>query len=698
MAGRLGNETLPRWRMLVTYAVMILISGLYITRLFTLQIIEGESYLLSADENRFSEVNVPAPRGVIYDRNGSILVRNIPAYNVYITPALLPDSPAETNLILEAISRSTGVPLDQQGPPAGFCVPGRGLLQLVEEATTNWPFDPYPVACDIGENVARVLREKQVDMPGVSIDAVSVREYTTGNLTAAIIGYMGPIPEIFSNYYEGLGFDKSRDKIGYAGVEAWYQDILAGTNGRKLVESDVAGQHIREYGTIIQPVPGNSLRLTIDARLQAAAEVAITNQMDFLDRFAGEDRTPLGVVIAIDPRNGEILAMVTLPTYQNNRFARAIPGDYYLQLVDDERGKPLINHAISLEQPPGSTFKMVTATGILNEGVVGPQTAIFDAGKITISNRYFPNDPGKSKDFVCWKRDGHGYVAFTEAIAFSCNVYFYKAGGGFPGEIAGDGLGVERLASYAQALGYGHPLGIDLPGEEDGLIPDRDWKRINLGENWSTGDTYNASTGQGFVLATPLQVLNSVATLANGGKVFWPHLLKEVLDGEGNVVNRIQPCILWDISDGVITPLDEIGRNCPSLDDNDRRRIIGDRLTTPDINVGEWVISLARQGMHLVTTIGTAEGYGTLENISSGGKTGTGEFCDKEARERNLCAPGNWPTHAWYVGFAPFNNPEIAVVSFVYNGGEGAVTSGPVVREVLETYFELKAIDALRAP
>lgn len=693
MNGEPGRTSpIPLWRLWLTYAAAAFIGLAFVARLYQLQILEGETYRQQADENRFTLVNVPAPRGVIYDRNGFQLVRNSPSFNVNITPAFLPDSQAEIEAIYRTISELTGVPVDQEGPPAAPCVPGRGIRQLVEEGASLRPFDPWPVACDVDETVARVLREKAVDMPGVTVEPVPVREYPTGELTAAIIGYLGPIPAALEEFYESQGFVAGRDKIGYAGVEAQYQEILAGRNGEKLVEVDVAGQELREVGTVNQPVPGLSLRLTIDTRLQAAAETALRNRMEFINRFAGETRTPLGVVIAMNPQTGEILAMVSLPTYENNRLARFIPLDYYTQLESDRRGKPLINHAISSEFPPGSTFKLVTAVGALNEGVITAEQRLFDPGKITITNKYFPNDPGKAKDFVCWKRDGHGNVNFVEGIAFSCNVYFYKIGGGYRNEVPGEGLGIERLGLYARALGYGGPLGIDLPGEEDGLIPDPDWKRINLGESWSTGDTYNSVVGQGFVSATPLQILNAVATIANGGRVMWPHLLAEVLDGEGNVVERVEPCVLWDLTDGVITPVDQIGAGCSRVPDSVReaRRAFG----SPDANVDPYVLEKVQEGMRMVVAEGTAAGYADLETIATAGKTGTGEFCDEEAQKKNLCEPGNWPTHAWYAAYAPVDNPEIAVIAFVYNGGEGAVTAGPIVRQVLEAYFTLKSIDA----
>ena len=694
---------IPATRIRITYLIIIVILLVFIGRLFSLQIIQGEAYREIADENRFDEVSLPAQRGVIYDRNDFQLVRNIPEYRIMVTPALLPDSNAEQELIYKRISDLTGVPLDQEGPPAAPCVPGRGVLQLVEEGRTNRPFDAWPIACDVDETIARVLREEQIDLPGVSVIAVPVRDYTTGELTAATIGYLGPIPAGLADYYEEQGFLKERDKIGYAGIEVgflgMYQEILAGQNGLKLVERDVAGQYLRDVGTFTQPIPGNNMRLTIDTRLQAAAETALRNRMDFINRYSGEERTPLGVVIAMNPQTGEILAMVSLPTYENNRFARFIPQDYYQQLEDDTRGSPLTNHAIASEFPPGSTFKMVTAIGALNEEVITPDRTLFDPGKITIENKYFPQDPGKAKDFVCWKTEGHGDVDFVHGIAWSCNVYFYKIGGGYPGEIEDGGLGVTGINKYAPALGYGAPLGIDLPGEEDGLIPDEDWKRINLGENWSTGDTYNTVVGQGFVAATPLQVLTSIATLANGGRVMWPHIVDEILDGEGNIIQSYEPCVLWDIGDDVLTPLEEIGANCPTMPPELRELVQNSRSESPDVLVNPAVIEFAQTGMLMVVTDpdGTAYGRADLDTISSAGKTGTGEFCDKVVYQQGLCKPGEWPTHSWYVAYAPFENPEIAVVAFVYYGGEGAVTSGPIVRQVLEAYFEIKSIDAARA-
>jgi penicillin-binding protein 2 len=674
MSNKTSPEYIDSWRLRATYIVMILLAGIFIFRLYYIQILHGAQYQARAEDNRLITVKIPAPRGVIYDRNDYLLVRNIPTFNITITPALLPDSDAEIQSIYRRLSELTGVPVSKEAPPAARCIPGRGIKQFVEEGDSLAPYEAWPVACDVNEVTARIIREAEEDMPGVNVEILPVRDYTTGILTASFIGYLGPISELNKEYYETLGFVAGRDKVGYSGIEYEYQETLAGRNGSKLVEVDVAGQNLHTIGDVIQPVPGYNLRLTIDTRLQTAAVTALQKRMDLINRYAGERRTPIGVVIAMNPSTGEILAMASEPSYENNRMARFIPYDYYSQLVADERGKPLINHSIQLVFPPGSTFKLATAIGSLNEDVISPNRTLHCPGTITVANRYFPNDPGKAKDFFCWKDEGHGNVNYIHAIAWSCNIYFYKIGGGFEGEIE-PGLGIDRIGTYARALGYGNPLGIDLPGENAGLVPTRDWKRRTQGENWSTGDTYNASTGQGYVLATPLQVLTSVATIANGGSVMQPHIVKEILDGEGNLIEAIKPKVLWNLTDGEITP------------------------DTPDINIAPWVIRLTQEGMHMVTLPGgTVYEYGNLENISSAGKTGTGEFCDKVAYEKGLCMPGNWPTHSWYVAYAPYDNPEIAVVAFVYNSGEGAITAGPIVRQVMETYFTLKGIDAANQP
>lgn len=660
---------------------MILVFGFYLYRLFDLQIVQGKDYLALADENRITKKSEPAPRGNIYDRNGFLLAGNIPSYNITITPANLPEDEGSLENVYRELSGLIKIPVSKrenfEESVRNFspCSTDLGITEIVEIGRTNAPYTPIDVICNVSEQTALIVKGKGADWTGVSVEIQPTRDYPTGNLTSEVIGFLGPIPAIYEEDFIARGFVPGRDKVGYAGVESTFQNELAGKNGERLVEVDNAGQEVRNLEAPIDPTPGNSLRLTIDTRLQLVAKTALTNEINFWNRWTGTTFSTNGVVIAVNPKTGEILAMVSFPNYENNRMARIIPGYYYEQLsLDPDR--PLFNHAISAEHPPGSVFKMAAATGVLNEGVITLDQQIIDPGKITIMQKFYPNDPGTPRDYVCWERTGHGIVNFLKGIAESCDVFFYKIGGGYPGEVENGGLGIMRIAEYAKALGYGNILGIELPGESKGLIPDPTWKRINVGENWSTGDTYIATMGQGFVLATPLQVLMSIATLANNGKLMRPTIIKDVLDSQGNVVVPFTPDMKWDITvDPVINTF------------------IDGLPTDKKITVQPWVIEKVKEGMRMVVTEGTAKAEFEGVNIQSAGKTGTAEYCDNIAQSKKLCQPGSWPAHAWYVGYAPYDDPEIAVIAFVYHGTEGSTVSAPIVREVIKAYFNLKAID-----
>ncbi len=412
-----------------------------------------------------------------------------------------------------------------------------------------------------------------------------------------------------------------------------------------------------------------------------------------------------GVVIAMNPKTGEILAMVNYPSYENNRMARFIPAYYYQQLIADERN-PLLNLAVGAELPAGSVFKLVTSVGALNEGVVTPEQIIQTPGKIVVSEKYYANDPGRSREFVDWiyktRPDGFGQLDFINAVSNSSNVYFYKVGGGYQDEVD-PGLGICRLGTYARAMGYGNTSGgyaglpsdyvtpeIELWDKADGLIPDPTWKRINQGESWSTGDTYIMSVGQGYALATPLQVLLSVSTVANDGKLLAPTILRDILDGEGNIVQQFTPNERWDLT---VDPVIQV------FEDNTIR---GCQPTGEWKSVEPWVFGKVKEGMRLAVLEGTLAkifaDFGLAKAGQVAGKTGTAEYCDKFADAKGLCRPGDWPSHAWTAAFAPYSDPEIAVVAFVYNGNEGATVAGPIVKRVLEAYFALAAADSGTTP
>ncbi|NCP86856.1 MAG: penicillin-binding protein 2 [Anaerolineae bacterium CG_4_9_14_3_um_filter_57_17] len=710
------------WRALVIYALLILAITAVVARLFTLQVLEKDSWLAQAEENRTREIISPTSRGIIYDRNGTILASNVAAYNIVITPAYLPNDQADIQRVYRELSAQTGIPTGFPLTDASIeaaklvspCIPGPGIAQMVYLQNTNAPYKSVKIQCNVSEKMALTVRQKAMNWPGVSVEIEPIRNYPTGSLTADVIGFLGPIPASLQTFYEDLNFVSGRDKVGYAGVESYFDEILLGRNGRRVVEVDVAGQELRNLQPPADPVPGENLVLTIDTRLQKAAEAALIGEVNYWNGYFGKVRISSAVTAAINPKTGEILAMVSYPTYENNRMARVIPSYYYKQLEEDPR-KPLLNHAVSDEYPPGSVFKLSTATGALNEGVVSLSQVIQAPGELKLTESFSPNDPGNERTFVDWNPAGFGTIDFLRCIAYSSNVCFYKLGGGYKDEIP-EGLGILRLGEYARALSYGRQTGIELPGEASGLIPSPQWKRINRGENWSTGDTYIASVGQGYVLATPLQVLMSAATVANNGKQMQPTLVHAITDSDGKTLERwlnvfadghytisstsdltalstrqispFSPTMRWDVTvDPLIAGYTCENSYCTPTDTQ--------KTVRPD------VIQKIQEGMRLAVT----DSRGTLQReiyqllevnlgIPFAGKTGTAEYCDNVAQAQNLCQFGAWPSHAWTVAFAPYNDPEIAVVAFAYNGGEGASVAGPIVRKVMAAYFELRAIDA----
>lgn len=669
------------------YVIIALTFIYYASQLFNYQIIEGDTYLAQAEDNRTNVISIPTQRGMIYDRNGVILARNTAQYNVTVTPAELPDSAGEIREIFDELSQLVDIPVnqgevnDQTASAFTPCYTDLGIFQIVEIAESLWPFQPTRLKCNLTKETAMVIEEKKMDWPGIDVEVESIREYPTGEQTAEIIGFLGPIPEVLLDYYTDLGFVSGRDKVGYMGIENSMQDVLAGTNGRRVVEVTVGGEVVRDIEEPIEPVPGADIHLTIDYRLQMAARAALIEQLRYWNEFwmreRGEVMSTTGTVLGMNPKTGELLFMVSYPNYENNRMAQIIPGYYYEQLSIDE-AKPLVNKAISSELPPGSVFKMVPALGVLNEDIVTPEETIGCTPTITLRQQFYESDIGTEQSYYCHDDAGHGAVDYEHGIGYSCNVYWYKTSGGYPGEVEDGGLGIWNIFEYGAALGYGKTTGIELPGEADGLLPNPTWKRLNQGENWATGDTYLAGVGQGYVLATPVQVMNAFSTIVNGGKHLQLSMIGKTVDPEGNVVQSFEPELLWDITQD---PLIHTYK--------------GNNQTSEVKTVESWVIDLAMRGMELVTSQeGTAKIEFEGDQNKIAGKTGTAEYCDDWANREGLCIPGSWPSHAWFAGYAPYDDPEIVVVSFVYNGREGSTVSGPIVRKIIDAYFEFKAIDA----
>jgi penicillin-binding protein 2 len=736
------------WRLTLFQAVMFATFLIFSLRMYQMQIIDGADAQIAADENRLSELPLRTDRGVIFDRYNQVLAGNVPAYIVRVVPAELPASREQELAIYNRLSALTGVPPTRAlADASGQNV--RSIEELVAEGAGIAPYRPVPIAQDVPLDVALRILEESYDLPGVDIEEVAVRQYPAGALTSHIIGYMGPIgPEEELELLE-LGYNPAFDRIGYDGVEAYLESVLAGRRGSILREVDVAGREM-SIRRETPPVPGQNLRLTVDTELQQAAEQALIDRIAFINTNAGRIVTESGAVVAMNPTNGEILAMVSYPSYDNTRFARAIDAEYYFNALADRR-RPLVNQVVSALYPPGSTWKLVTAAGVLEEDIVHPSTPLFDGGDILVPNFYAPFDRAADQRFVCWLRTGHGFVDMVRGIAQSCNVYFYQVGGGNPElserTLRPGGLDIPNLFRYATALGIGSQLGVELPGELAGRMPDRDWKRRVYGENWSTGDTYNAAVGQGYVNTTPLQLTNAIAAIINDGTLYRPTLVREYLDAERNVVRAFEPEVIRTVNlehpnpDGSLTLLlledmilqgpSSLACVCepssqffnqarcnpdtyratvniaPGFEEDIREyqvhipenyRFNQQRVCAPirfnsnyrPAFVSSENLEIIRQGMRSAVTIGTAE-PSNLPYINVAGKTGTAEYCDDIANALGLCIQGNWPSHAWYAAYAPYEDPEILIVAFVYNGGEGSQNALPVVVQTLEAYVRLQS-------
>ncbi len=676
--GEIDNEaSRPPWiqrapRVAIVGWIILLVLGLYLIRLWQLQFLEGGAWRTRAERQQSRLITVSPPRGVIYDRNGEILVRNIPAYNVAITPGLLPEDSMRERAVLMRLAQLLDVPYSTtQGldlpkyrgelrtvgraafPPYGESPP-EGLLEMVEKVRQVEPYKPIVVEQNVDRDLALLIaQEGSVTMPGVGVEIMPRRNYIYGPQTSQILGFLGPIPSEQVSEYEGKGYNPNLDRIGYAGVEAQMEEFLRGTPGRRLVEKDVLGQELQVISET-PPSSGDNVHLTLDIELQQVVEEALRDGLD----VAGSQR---GAVVILDPRDGQVLSMVSLPTYDNNMFSGKVDMDA-LRAIEKDPHKPLINHAIADQIPPGSVFKIVPATAALQEGVINRYTIINDPGVFYLPNKFAPDNPELAQPFYCWIHlqygIGHGPINVVDALAQSCDIFFYQVAGGYE-ETKFEGLGIDRLAAYAQKFGLGALTQIDIPGEASGLVPTPAWKRQTYQETWTTGDTYITGIGQGNLLATPLQMANAFAVVANGGTLYAPQLIHHVADTEGNIIRPFTPKVL-------------------------------DKL-----DIAESVWQIVREGLDLaVSEEGTGKRADIPElGINVAGKTGTAEYCDDIAFKAGRCdvAKGQTlPTHAWFAAYAPFEAPEIVVIVWIYDGGEGSTRAAPVAHEILNFYFRRK--------
>ena len=484
-------ETRPAIRFIAFGVVIVLTAGLLIVRLFALQVTAGAQYTALATANRTVLQAIPSTRGLIYDRTGKPLVTNIATYSVKIRPADLPES--RRDAVVAALAGLLGKdPLD---------------INLAIDSNPGSRYDLVRVATNVDPTVANFIAESSQDLPGVEVDVETQREYPYGPLFSQILGYTGPINGAELEKLGPVGYQPD-DLIGRAGVEAVYEDQLRGQYGLQTVERDATGRQIQVLETDKSPVPGSSLRLSIDLHIQQLAEKAV----EWAVQRAGLKRVAF---IVENPQTGEILAMVSLPTYDDNQFQKGISTKDYQALLNNPN-KPLINHGVANQYAPGSTFKMITSIAALSDRRITPADRIRTAGYLTLGGQ----------KFVDWNGRGFGMCNLQCAFANSSDTYFYQVAAR---------VGIDRLSYWAHDLGLGAPSGIDLPTEADGIIPSNQWKLSTLGQPIYPGDVYQAGIGQGYVAVSPLQLLNAYCAVLNGGTLYEPRVVDAIVGPDGTV-------------------------------------------------------------------------------------------------------------------------------------------------------------------
>ena len=589
--------------------LVILLFGILIVQLVRLQVIKGDDYARQAEINALREVQIPAARGLILDQDGRPLVRNAARYSAAILPGDLPER-GEVG-VYRQLERVTGVAVDEIE---------RMVLAGIE---VNGVYEPVVIKPDIDEETALTLRELEPSTPGLKLLLEPTREYLAAPDLSHVLGYVGPISEDEYAELKDQGY-LFQDYAGKSGVEFTYESILRGRPGKKLIEVDALGRELKIISER-RPLDGSNLVLTIDVDLQRMVQETLTELTAEGDNAAA---------IVMDIHNGGILAMVSLPGFDNNAFSGPLTVDDLAAIIDAP-GKPLVNHAIAERYPPGSTFKAIVGAAALQEGIASTGTTITSRGYITVENEY---DPNVVTPFYDWS--ALGTLDFYGGIAMSSNVYFYYLAGGKADE-GFLGLGEARVAKYARAFGLGALTGIDLPGESAGLVPDAQWKEETFGDPWFLGDTYNFGIGQGYLSATPLQIISAISAIGNGGNVVRPHLLQEVQDSHGNVLQRFEQSVR-----GVVPVEPEY-------------------------------LQIVKEAMRQSVTRGVAQGA-AVAGVEVAGKTGTAEFGPARL--------GSQETHGWFVGFAPYDEPEIAVVVF-FQRGSGGSDAAPAGGKILDYYF-----------
>lgn len=605
--------------------LIIVVLAALLVRLWTMQVLNGESYAAQAENNRVREISLEAPRGRIFDRNGVALVTNRSALAVYVDPT----HEEISDLLVRHRSEDTADDPTRRelddvfGEMAGMLgITSQEVFDKVTDVNQE-ALRPRVVAIDASPEVVAQLLERQTDFPWVRVEEIAVREYPYGSLGAHVVGYTGAISESqFKESDEYAGYELG-DIVGKTGAERQFEGVLQGDKGWRRIEVNAAG---KAQGVVSEQAPraGNDITLTIDMNVQRVAEEQLADAIAEARR-QGYASAKAGAVVVLDIASGEVLAMASAPTYDPSAFLGGISTVEWAALNEKSSEYPLNDRAIMAAYPPASTFKVVTALAGMEAGIAGENSTYTCTGRWTDMGTQWPK--------WCWKRTGHGTLSLRSGLKNSCDTVFYEIGYEFYKRKA------EELQAEARAFGLGSDTGIDLPGEVAGRVPDAAWKKqfnANYPEYqmWLPGDTVNMAIGQGDMLATPLQMACVYAGIANGGTIMKPHVLMNVLDSEGVPTLTTEPAVLRatgasDASLGVIT-----------------RSLID------------------------VTESGTAAGAFSGFGVTVAGKTGTAEVKGKD-------------DYAWFCAYAPANAPKYAVAVVVEQGGHGGSVTGPAARNVL---------------
>ncbi len=585
---------------LVTLAVLTV-------KIFNLQGTHGTYYRTLAEGNKLRTQSILAPRGLLLDRNGKTIAGSTPSFELDAVTALLPAQPQEFDSLLAEVGGILG-----QDPNALHDT----LAAMIPDS-----YQEQALVQNLSKDQALILIARALELPGLIVEDNAIRDYKEPLAFTHVTGYTGKITqaELAANQDNHYVLNSY---IGKTGIEVEYEKYLRGVDGKKQVEIDATGKFKGQLAEVA-PMPGSNVELNIDFDLQKTIYDALIAVMKPLN-------AKKAAAVATNPQTGEVLGLVSLPGFDSNLFARGINQEEFSALLNDPNN-PMLNRTVSGTYPPGSTIKPMMAVAALSEGVVTPQTKILDDGVIRVG----------SYTFYGYERSGLGLMDIYSAIAKSSDIYFYSVGGGNAKSPVKDGLGPDRIAAYFGKFHLGQTLGIDLPSEKAGLVPDPAWKEQTKKAQWYLGDTYHESIGQGDVLATPLQVNSWTATVANGGKVMRPYLLKQITDRNGNILARGKPNILEQ------------------------------NIFDPQI------VKVVQEGMRQTVTDGSGRALVNL-GVPISGKTGTAQF-----DARNLSR-----THSWFTSYAPSDNPQIALTIIVEAAGEGHSVAVPAAKTIYTWWIQ----------